>query len=320
MKNFYLVLVIFLLFTGNAFAQKDTATYYLTAGGQVVVNKSECAFFIKISPSDSMVTPKMYKVSGFYKDGKKLLSAYSLNPALPLKLQGDYVTFFLSGKPMSVRSFKNGEPTGTTILYYPNGKFYSKVTRELMLTDSTRSYDECRDSTGKVLTKNGNGDWITFDQNFSFIAARGHVKNYKADSIWTFESLNGKTNKITYKNGIDISSNGSEEKIFSSVEQQPEFPGGPDALRKFLAVHVKYPATALEQNIEGRVLVDFVVEKDGSLSNIRISRGIGGNCEQEAIRVIKLSPRWMPGTIAGRPVRVAFTIPVDFYKNGHVGF
>src|ERR1700733_3618192 len=101
-------------------------------------------------------------------------------------------------------------------------------------------------------------------------------------------------------------------KIFTSVEQVPEFPGGLDAFGKYLSNHIKYPAVARENNTQGRVIVQFVCEKDGSLTDIKVVRGIGDGCDEEAIRVIKASPKWSPGIQNGRPVRVAYSVPISF--------
>lgn len=106
-----------------------------------------------------------------------------------------------------------------------------------------------------------------------------------------------------------------EEEIFQVVEEDPEFPGGMDALYKYLGESLKYPPMAKENNIEGRVYVTFVVEKDGSISNARILRDIGGGCGQEAIRVVKAMPKWKPGKQRGKGVRVQFNLPVTFKLN-----
>lgn len=96
------------------------------------------------------------------------------------------------------------------------------------------------------------------------------------------------------------------------VENDPSFPGGMEAMYRFLAENIKYPQEAKDKNITGKVYVTFVVEADGSISNPRLLRDIGGGCGQEAIRVVKLMPRWNPGKEKGQPVRVQFNLPVSF--------
>jgi len=101
-------------------------------------------------------------------------------------------------------------------------------------------------------------------------------------------------------------------KIFTAVEQNPEFPGGLDAFYKYLGKTIRYPAVARENNTQGRVVVSFVCERDGSLTDIKVARGIGDGCDEEAIRVIKASPHWKPGIQNGRPVRVMYSVPINF--------
>ncbi|WP_026902766.1 energy transducer TonB [Pedobacter glucosidilyticus] len=100
--------------------------------------------------------------------------------------------------------------------------------------------------------------------------------------------------------------------IFTTVEQMPEYPGGLEAFYKYLGNSINYPPVARENNIQGRVTVNFVVERDGSLTDIKVLRGIGGGCDEEAIRVLKKSKAWKPGVQNGRPVRVSYTVPVMF--------
>lgn len=111
---------------------------------------------------------------------------------------------------------------------------------------------------------------------------------------------------------IDDEEEVEEDEIFQVVEQDPEFPGGVEALYKFVQQNIKYPQLAKENNITGRVFVQFVVEKDGSVSNVRAARDIGGGCGAEAVRVVKSMPKWTPGKQRGKAVRAAYTLPVNF--------
>lgn len=99
---------------------------------------------------------------------------------------------------------------------------------------------------------------------------------------------------------------------FIYVEQMPEFPGGPRAMFEFLSRNVRYPRLAQETGIQGTVFVSFIVEPDGSISNIKVLRGIGGGCDEEAIRLYSSMPRWKPGIQSGRAVRVQFSASVTF--------
>ncbi|MFA6944500.1 MAG: TonB family protein [Pedobacter sp.] len=105
-------------------------------------------------------------------------------------------------------------------------------------------------------------------------------------------------------------------KDFASVEVLPEFQGGMAGWGKYLQKNLKYPPMARENNITGRVIMSFVVEKNGQLTDIKVLRGIGGGCDEEAIRVLKNAPTWKPGIQNGRPVRVAYTMPIFFQLAG----
>ena len=104
----------------------------------------------------------------------------------------------------------------------------------------------------------------------------------------------------------------NEPKDISDVEIDPEFPGGIDAMHRFFKDNIKYPQAALDNDIRGMVYVTFVVEEDGSISNPRLLRDIGGGCGNEAIRVVKMMPKWTPGKQGGKPVRVQYNLPVGF--------
>lgn len=106
-----------------------------------------------------------------------------------------------------------------------------------------------------------------------------------------------------------------EAQIFTVVESMPTFPGGDAARVKYLNNNIKYPQMARESGIQGKVFVTFVVEKNGKVTDVKVLRGIGGGCDEEAIRVIRNMPKWIPGKQRGKPVRVQFNLPIIFKLN-----
>lgn len=102
------------------------------------------------------------------------------------------------------------------------------------------------------------------------------------------------------------------EKVFDVVEQMPSFPGGPSALMEWLSNNVKYPVVAQENNVQGRVVVSFVVERDGSITDVKVVRGVDPSLDKEASRVVRAMPRWIPGKQNGSAVRVKYNVPVAF--------
>jgi len=126
------------------------------------------------------------------------------------------------------------------------------------------------------------------------------------------------------KEDIDASVQNDEQSlpvdktIFTVVEEMPEFPGGRDELIKYLSTSVKYPEEAKEKGIQGRVFLNFIVEKDGSIDSVKLLRGIGSGCDEEAIRVISSMPNWSPGMQRDKAVRVSYNIPIKFTLDNKV--
>jgi protein TonB len=106
-----------------------------------------------------------------------------------------------------------------------------------------------------------------------------------------------------------------DEEFFMVVENMPEFPGGDLGLMKYIQKNVKYPAIAKEYNITGKVYVSFIVDRSGSVTNVKIVRGVDKNLDAEAMRVVKSLPKYKPGKQRGKAVRVMFTIPINFTLN-----
>ncbi|KAA8483116.1 outer membrane transport energization protein TonB [Arcticibacter tournemirensis] len=112
--------------------------------------------------------------------------------------------------------------------------------------------------------------------------------------------------------GVTEGTNSNEPVDFNVVEKFPEYPGGMEAFARFLRKNLRYPASAAENGIAGRVFLSFIVERDGSLTNIKVIKGIGFGCDEEAVRVLKKSPSWSPGIQNKQKVRVQYTLPLLF--------
>ena len=121
--------------------------------------------------------------------------------------------------------------------------------------------------------------------------------------------------KVSLALPVKFKLDGKGEDVFTVVEDMPVFPGGQKALISYLAENIKYPAEAKKDKITGKVFVSFVVEKDGSIGDTKILRGIGHGCDKEALRVIEGMPNWTPGKQKGKAVRVAYNIPIKFALN-----
>lgn len=115
---------------------------------------------------------------------------------------------------------------------------------------------------------------------------------------------------------MDIPMIQQKDSVYAVAEKSPQFPGGEQALLKFLTTNIKYPEIAIENKKEGRVVISFIIEKDGSISNPKVARSVDPSLDKEAMRVIMTSPKWTPGEIKGEIVRVKYTMPIMFALPG----
>ncbi len=131
-------------------------------------------------------------------------------------------------------------------------------------------------------------------------------------AVWVFSKTDawyfGELNKFCFP----TSNKNNKDSINKIFEINPEFPGGEEERVKYIRNNLIYPLAARESGIQGTVYITFVIEKDGSISDIKILRGIGGGCDEEVIRLVKNMPTWMPGTQDNKPVIVRFNMPVNF--------
>lgn len=110
----------------------------------------------------------------------------------------------------------------------------------------------------------------------------------------------------------EIKSVSDSSLIFTIVEDMPLFPGGDEARNRFLADSINYPEKAIQKRIQGTVYVSFIIDGEGSVTDVKILRGIGGGCDEEALRVVRMMPKWIPGKQDGKVVRVLFNMPIYF--------
>jgi len=137
------------------------------------------------------------------------------------------------------------------------------------------------------------------------------------EKVVATETVKGNTDNPADLSGLEGKGNEVvaevvEQKVYTYVEQMPVFPGGQEALLKYIGEHVKYPALALRNQVEGKVFIAFVVGPDGQVSDVKVQKGIGAGCDEEAARVIKSLPKFAPGKQNGRAVSVSYTVPVTF--------
>jgi TonB family protein len=156
-----------------------------------------------------------------------------------------------------------------------------------------------------MMTQKRSGSWAAGKMMLALpvILGIGLIFSVSAISVNTVQDNQSKSQSSEKANQKDAQ---------QLVEVQPSFPGGQDAMSKFLVENIKYPVDAMKKNIMGTVYVSFTVETDGTLTDVKILKGIGSGCDEETIRVVKLMPKWVPGKAKGQPVKAQITLPVKF--------
>lgn len=144
------------------------------------------------------------------------------------------------------------------------------------------------------------------------------ILNIVEDDVELDEELEIMDTEMSQDDIVDFSNMVFEEEtrdegeIFMIVEEMPEFPGGPEALQRYLSQSVRYPVIAQENGIQGRVYIQFVINQNGEVTNATILRGVDPSLDREALRVVEAMPKWKPGKQRNRPVRVSYTVPINF--------
>lgn len=144
------------------------------------------------------------------------------------------------------------------------------------------------------------------------------ILNIVEDDVELDEELEIMDTEMSQDDIVDFSNMVFEEEtrdegeIFMIVEEMPEFPGGTEALQRYLAQSVRYPVIAQENGIQGRVYIQFVINQNGEVTNATILRGVDPSLDREALRVVEAMPKWKPGKQRNRPVRVSYTVPINF--------
>jgi periplasmic protein TonB len=137
------------------------------------------------------------------------------------------------------------------------------------------------------------------------------LSDLNTDSEESDTTTNGTSNSGS-SNGVLDGSGTDDDAIYTFVQEPPSFPGGDLARKSFIQRNIRYPKLAIQNKIQGRVYVSFIVEKNGSVSNVKVIQGIGAGCDDEAIRVVMMMPRWKPGKRQGHEVSVQQNMPINF--------
>jgi TonB family protein len=319
MKTF--ITLLLLCATCVAFAQKQNV-YFLKKDG-TLVDKRDSADFIRIVREPDSGS-KLYNVMEYYLKGQKKLIGKS-SVIDPIVLEGLCMTYYESGQRKALVSYKKNRPFGDEYTFFSNGKLYTterhsnpdSVDAQKKPVNPTTLIITCNDTTGTPLVTNGNGHYVGYDSDFKYVFEQGEVKGGEKNGEWKGKSNTSKyAYTETYDNGKLINGNSVDKDgntyQYTVPEASAEFKGGIEKFYRFLGTTVSYPDGARHSGIQGKVFLTFVVEKDGSLANIKVLRSPNEELTEEAVRVLKLSPKWAAGRQHGIPVRQQYTVPISF--------
>lgn len=315
-----LLLTLSLLFTGSLCLAQRQNVYFLKDNGKYVDVRDSADYVRIVRDPDSGTV--LYNVLEFYLDGNKKLMAKS-SAIDPPKYEGMCVGYYPNEKKHTIISYKKGSKVGESYEFYPNGELYLELSypdNNNRGNDFDNNYliKENTDSLGNALVTDGNGHAKFYDDKFTYIQEEGDVKDGKRNSEWKGNSENPKiTFTETYNNGVlitgtAIGEDGKNVTYTQYREVPPQFKGGTQGFGRYLRNNINYPVYAREKNIQGKVILSFVVEKNGELTEVKVNKSVDPGIDAEAVRVLKQSPKWLPGTMFGKPVRVRYSVPIDF--------
>ncbi|EOR96146.1 TonB [Arcticibacter svalbardensis MN12-7] len=299
-------------------AQNEKITYYINKKGQEVKHLDSAAFIRVIQVPDS--GSANFSLYEYYPDKTKKTVGYVSQYQPKLIYQGELVSYYKNGKTNEIFNYVNGKLKGNSFEYYENGQLKqsgtydeganSKVPGSLTQVSFFKLIDYF-DSTGVQMIKSGDGYLKQYNaKNFG---DEGYYKNGLKNAEWKGRCSSGSYTENyaqgVFTEGVALWADGSEHK-YDKVEAMPEYRGGMRSFYAYVGKNYVYPPLARKAGVQGRLLLSFVVQKDGSLTDIVLLKDIGLGTGEEALRLLRESPDWQPGLQHGMPVRVAYVLPI----------
>jgi len=291
--------------------------------------KDSADFIRVIQEPDSGSTN--YNLLEFYPDGsrKTLGTVSAFNPFL--KYEGQRISFYKNGKKKSMELYERNERLGACHYYYEDGTHRKSVSYKLTekknaaraanafpslsgRLDSIVIYQA--DSLGHVMVEEGEGHVIESLPDYGGSVVEGDFKRGYKHGTWVLKSKSGEFSyREEFKDGVFISGESEKDgmkRTYTSIDTPPDFKGGSAAFYSYIMKNVTYARDAQQNNIQGKVFLSYVVDVDGTVTDIKVDRGLYPSLDEEAVRVLQYCPKWTPGMKHGFPVRVKYNIPVSF--------
>ena len=274
---FKVVVVMLVVLSSSAFAQ-DSTVYFYDERGETTVDLDDAFSYRVVVPRDSLLYIRHY----FASNDQLILEGTFSHVGHTLEYEGPYRSFYRNGKLQREGTYSKDKRVGLWKDYYANGQ---QADEQFHHSDKI-VYHQHWDEAGSAMLTNGTG---------KFTAGTQHVE--VIDSIlfaeFSVDSLSG-------------------DSVYLVVEEKAEYKGGMDAFFAEVEKDLKYPKLAKEYLIQGKVFVEFIVDKSGKLHDAKVVRGIGGGCDEEALEAVKKRTKWMPGKVRGKVVSQKMVLPIAF--------
>lgn len=324
-------LVFVLMGLSVAQAQRRQNVYFLKKNGKQLPTIDSADFIRVIQEPDSGMTD--FILIEQYISGKPKTQGFVSKFEPSLVYEGQLLKYNENGKKESLTNYLKGKPVGKGYFFFSSGKVQKILDYDSVGSVQPKSpsnflplelvpyrLDYYADSLGTVLVEGGKGHFKQHRKSNGeeFIEEGDYVNGLK-DGLWSETNVSGTYwYKEKFLKGKFLSGESFKDGktyLYALENEFPTFAGGMDKFYRYLAASVRYPADAQRAGISGKVFLSFVVERDGSLIDIRVDRGLSPSIDQEAIRVLTRSPKWIPGKQHGIPVKVRYNIPLSFSLN-----
>lgn len=318
-KSLYLSLylltgILSILSNTRAFGQSTSVTYYTS--DQYGIRESDrenAAFFMPVpSAADAKVSGK---VDALNFDG----TPYGYFTFREGKLNGAFEVLYKEGTKWFKGQMLNNRVTGKEVEWYRNGQV--KTQRQFITAKEDQDQNDILvishwDSLGNQTIQGGNGAYTEYHPNQT-IFLRGSYQEGKKSGLWESFSEEGTLlyketyDKGEFEGGTSFNAKG-DSFDYKEIRVFGEYPGGVEAWTSYLSKNLKYPRPATRKGIQGNVYLSFIIDEDGNISGVGVTRGIGGGCDEEAKRVLSNSPKWTPMLMRGQKAKSRVHIQINF--------
>jgi len=329
MKKVYLFVCVYFVLNSIQ-AQKKQNVYFFKNNGKEVQLKDSADFIRIIQEPDSGETDFVFQE--FYANGKRKTAGKVSSFDPRLVFEGVVVKYNPAGRRVDVATYKNGMPLGMAYRYFENGKIHKQIeylafnpnpptsaifppesaifnphVKLIYLVDSL-GVELVKDGNGHVIEMNGTGKGQTIEE--------GDYKEGVKHGVWKGSGMQqGSSFVETYEMGKSMGGESNIDGVqykYVTAFDAPQYKGGIQKFYEYISHTMKYPADAVKERATGTVYLEFTIEKDGSITEVKVKRAVHPSLDYEAQRVVRFSPKWIPGKIRGVPMRVRYNIPIKF--------